>query len=70
MQFTDTSERGFQKYITNYLVTEHNYVETTPTEFDRDLCINTNQVLAFIEATQKDAFEMIQKKGNAVSWFA
>lgn len=64
MQFTDTSERGFQKFITNYLVTEHHFIETAPTEFDREFCINTKQVLAFIEATQKDAFEMIQKKGE------
>ena len=64
MQFTDTSERGFQKYITNHLVTENNFIETTPNEFDREFCINTKQVLAFIEATQKDAYEMIQKKGE------
>ena len=64
MQFTDTSERGFQKFITNCLVTEHKYIETKPTEFDRELCLNTKQVLAFIEATQKEAFEMIQKKGE------
>ena len=64
MQFTDTSERGFQKFITNYLVTEHKFIETTPTEFDREFCINTKQVLAFIEATQKDAYDMIQKKGE------
>lgn len=64
MQFTDTSERGFQKFITNYLVTEHQFIETTPNEFDREFCINTKKVLAFIEATQKDAYEMIQKKGE------
>ena len=64
MQFTDTSERGFQKFITNYLVTAHHFIETTPTEFDREFCINSKQVLEFIEATQKDAFEMIQKKGE------
>jgi len=64
MQFTDTSERGFQKFIANYLVTEHQYIETSPTEFDREFCINTKQVLAFIETTQKDSFEMIQKKGE------
>ena len=64
MTFTDTSERGFQKFITNYLVTEHHFVETTPNEFDREFCINNKQVLAFIEATQKDAYEMIQKKGE------
>lgn len=62
--FTDTSERGFQKFITAHLVREHKFIETTPTEFDREFCINTNQVLSFIEATQQDTFEMIQKKGE------
>jgi len=64
MQFTDTSERGFQKFITNYLVSEHQFVENTPNEFDRDFCINPKQLLAFIEATQIETFEMIQKKGE------
>jgi type I restriction enzyme R subunit len=62
--FTDTSERGFQKFITNYLVSEQYFIETTPNEFDREFCMNTKQVLAFIEATQKEAYEMIQKKGE------
>jgi type I restriction enzyme R subunit len=64
MKFTDTSEKGFQKFITNYLVTEHYFIETTPAEFDRDFCVNTKQILTFIEATQNDAYEMIQKKGE------
>jgi len=64
IHFTDTSERGFQKFITNYLVSEHHFAETTPNEFDREFCINTKQVLNFIEATQKDAYEMIQNKGE------
>ncbi|MDD5461065.1 MAG: DEAD/DEAH box helicase [Methylococcales bacterium] len=64
MQFTDTSGRGFQKFITHHLVNEHKFIETTPTEFDREFSINTKQLLAFIEATQKDAYEMIQKKGE------
>jgi len=67
MTFTDTSEKGFQKFIVEYLTTSatgSNFTETTPAEFDREFCINTNQVLAFIEATQKDAWEMIQKKGE------
>lgn len=64
MQFTDTSEKGFQKFITNYLVMEHHFIESLPTEFNSDFCINTKQVLTFIEATQKDAYEMIQTKGE------
>ena len=62
MAFTDTSERGFQKFISNYLVNEHKYVVSTLQEFDREFCLNIKQVLAFIEATQNEAFEFIQKK--------
>jgi hypothetical protein len=47
MQFTDIKERGFQKFTTNYLITEKRFVETTPTEFNREFCINTKQFLAF-----------------------
>ena len=64
MQFTDTSERGFQKFITHHLVNTQHYIETTPTDFNREFCINTEQLLAFIEATQKDAYETILKKGE------
>lgn len=63
-QFTDTSERGFQKFMANYLVNEHRYLESSPTEFDREFCINTKQLLSFIEATQPEAYEFLQKKGE------
>lgn len=53
MQFTDTSERGFQKFITNYLVTEYQFVVTTPAEFVS--FVSKPQVLAFRAATQTEA---------------
>lgn len=55
MQFTDTSERGFQKFITNRLIGSHQFIETTHDEFDREFCINIKHVLAFVESTQKEA---------------
>ena len=67
MQFTDTSEKGFQKFIVNYLTDKTmdiGLLKLHPAEFDREFCINIKQVLAFIEATQKDAYEMLQKKGE------
>lgn len=64
MQFTDTSEKGFQKFIAHHLVSVHNFVETTHPEFDRAFCMNTKQLMVFIEATQPDAYEMIQRKGE------
>ena len=42
----------------------HNFIETTSAEFDAEFCINKKQLLAFIEATQKEAYEMIQRKGE------
>ena len=67
MEFTDTSEKGFQRFITAYLTDKtigHGFTESTPHEFDRDFCVNSKQLLSFIEATQKDAYEMIQRKGE------
>lgn len=64
MVFTDTSEKGFQKFIVSYLTKEHHYIETSPTEFDKEFCINTKHLLSFIEATQKDTYDMIQVKGE------
>ena len=64
MQFTDVSEKGFQKFIASYLVEQHFYIESHPADFDREFCMNTGQLLAFIEATQKEAYEMIRAKGE------
>ncbi|MBO1224627.1 MAG: type I restriction endonuclease subunit R [Candidatus Scalindua sediminis] len=64
MQFTDTSERGFQKYIAKELTTKGGYVESLPNDFDREFCINAKQLLSFIEQTQHQKFEMIQRKGE------
>lgn len=64
MHFTDTSEKALQKLISNYLVNEHQFIETPPSEFEREFCINSKQLLAFIAATQKDAYQMIQSKGE------
>lgn len=64
MQFTDTSEKGFQKLIVNYLTETHNYRESSPDDFDKEFCVNTEQLFEFIKITQPDSFEMIQKKGE------
>ena len=53
--FTDTSEKGFQKYIVEELTNEeHNlgFIESFSRDFDKEFCINTSQLLTFIEQTQ------------------
>jgi len=70
MTFTDTSEKGFQKYIARYLTKKQDhtkkqdYIETLPSDFDREFCLNTKQLFSFIKQTQPEAFDLIQKKGE------
>lgn len=64
MKFTDTSEKGFQKFIVQELVEKNQFVESVSTDFDKEFCINQAQLWVFIEATQPDAYEMIQRKGK------
>lgn len=64
MNFTDTSEKGFQKLIVKYLTVTHCYRESVPNDFDKEFCVNTEQLFEFIKTTQPESFEMIQKKGQ------
>ena len=64
MNTTDMSERGFQKFIARYLAQANGYRETKPGDYDKEFCVNTAQLLEFIEKTQEDAYELIQKRGE------
>ena len=64
MQFTDTSERGFQKLIVEKLVAKNGYVESASKDFDKEFCINTKQLFSFIEQTQAENYELIKSKGE------
>ena len=64
MKFTDTSEKGFQKLIAKELITNGGYVESVSNDFDKEFCINKGQLLLFIEQTQPEKYEMLQRKGE------
>ena len=64
MQFTDTSEKGFQKLIVKELTNNSGYVETYSNDFDRDFCLNTKQLFSFIKQTQPEKYEVLQRKGE------
>ena len=64
LQPTDTSEKALQKLIVKHLVDEHKYRETDSNEFDREFCLNYNELIEFIRETQVDAYNQIQAKGN------
>ena len=64
MNTTDMSEKGFQKFIAEYLTQINGYRETKPEDYNKEFCVNTAQLLEFIEKTQEDAYELIQKRGE------
>lgn len=64
LEFTDTSEKGFQKLIVKELTNTKEYVETVSNDFDREFCLNTGRLFDFIKDTQPEAYELIQRKGE------
>lgn len=62
--FTDTSEKGFQKYIVKELVEQNKFHESVSNDFDKEFCINPKQLWEFIKETQPETYEMIQRKGE------
>ena len=64
MNTTDMRERGFQKSIAGYLTQTNGYRETKSKDYDKEFCVNKAQLLEFIEKTQEDAYELIQKRGE------
>ena len=62
--FTDTSEKGFQKYIVKELVAQNKFRESVSNDFDKEFCINPKQLWEFIKETQPETYEMIQRKGE------
>ncbi len=61
---TDTSERGLQKLIVKYLVESHGFHESISSDFDRELCLNVEQLRDFIKTSQPESYAFILKKGE------
>ena len=61
--FTDTSEKGFQKYIVKELVEQNKFRESVSNDFDKEFCINPKQLWEFIK-DPAETYEMIQRKGE------
>jgi hypothetical protein len=52
MQQTNTSEKGFETLITDYLVTQNQYVLRQNKDYDNVACLDTAMLFEFLEATQ------------------
>ncbi len=59
-KYTDTTEKGLEAYITQYLVDENQYVQREYKSFDNVNCIDSELFFQFLEATQPKALEKLK----------
>ncbi|MBU1044089.1 MAG: DEAD/DEAH box helicase family protein [Candidatus Omnitrophica bacterium] len=59
------NEKAFEELIEQSLLVDGGYVKGDPTNFNRDLAIDTSVLLQFIKETQKDVWEELESIHNA-----
>jgi type I restriction enzyme, R subunit len=59
MAVTDTSEKGLESLIVESLVRDAAYVQGRPEDYDRAYAVDISKLLAFLEATQPEAFQQL-----------
>lgn len=58
----DISERNFEETIESWLLYQHHYAERHPDNYDRELCLDPEQVVAFLQSTQPKEWEKLRKQ--------
>lgn len=66
IESTDMSEKGFQRLMAKELVEKYGYVETNSNDFDREFCLNKDQLLEFVKNSQSEKYDFIINKGEKV----
>lgn len=64
MIFTDTSEKGLQKYIVKELVEQNKFRESVSNDFDKEFCNNPKQLWEFIKETAYARPVLRRKRGR------
>jgi type I restriction enzyme R subunit len=65
---TNTKESGFEEFIEQQLVSLHKYRSRPSSSYNKDLCMDTELVLEFIQATQKDSWnKLVEQYGGDVA---
>ncbi|GHO72600.1 hypothetical protein KSD_03710 [Ktedonobacter sp. SOSP1-85] len=65
MSFSDTSETGLEAIIEQSLLEEAGYLKGSPTEYERTYCLDTEQLFAFLQATQPLAMDRLRARHGA-----
>lgn len=56
---TNTKESGFENYIENHLVDTNGFEKRKPTDYDKELCLDKNLVLRFVQKTQDEQWRIL-----------
>lgn len=68
MKITNTKEIGFEEYIEKQLVEVNGYKKQSNTAYQRNLCLDPEMVLEFINVTQADAWgELLKMHGEDIN---
>ena len=62
---TDTTEKGLESLIVAEM-TAHGWIEGNPQHYDRDFCLDMEQLHAFVAATQSDLADALDRSNNTV----
>ncbi|MEA5140115.1 type I restriction endonuclease subunit R [Arcicella rigui] len=61
MLYTDTTEKGLEAHIAQYLVEENKYLLRDNKAYNNVLCLDTDLLFQFLETTQAKAIDKIKK---------
>lgn len=58
---TDTTEKGLESHITNFLVNESSFIQRQSNDYNNQTCLDEEVLFQFLEATQPKAVEKLRK---------
>ena len=56
---TDTTEKGLESLIVQWLIGKDGYVQGDPQDYDREHALDSSKLLQFLAATQPDIYEIL-----------
>jgi type I restriction enzyme R subunit len=60
-KYTNTTEKGLEEHITQYLVDENRYIQRENTAFENANCLDSELLFQFLEATQPKAVARLKQ---------
>jgi len=58
---TDTSEKGLESHITNFLVDENGFIQRGSQDYNNEFCLDEQLLFQFLEDTQPKAVEKLKR---------